>query len=226
MFPALRNIPDHYEAMVNEDCGVVMARKAIEAVSKLAKDKYGAKFLFKTKVTDVTKNSIITEDGFEYTAEHVVISAGPHSHEMFDKSSKARRVEVEYYVFQDKSGLPGGYIEMADNGVEYYGMLDGPNLDRYKMGENIERNLASMMKFLNHRMPDKLDTFLYAHPCYFSWVDSEEFQYKTDEKGIHFAYGFSGTGFKFLPLHGKIVYDGLLNKFDQGFIPEKFRAKM
>jgi len=57
-------------------------------------------------------------------------------------------------------------------------------------------------------------------------IDTGEFQYKTDSSGIHYAYGFSGTGFKFMPLHGKIIVEGLLLKKDLAYIPPKFRAKI
>mmetsp|Transcript_30296 Transcript_30296/g.34695 ORF Transcript_30296/g.34695 Transcript_30296/m.34695 type:complete len:106 (-) Transcript_30296:19-336(-) len=105
-------------------------------------------------------------------------------------------------------------------------MRDGVNLDRYKMGQFFARDIEGMLTYLRTRMPDKVDTIEYTHGCYITMVDSGEYQYKTDENGVHFAYGFSGTGFKFLPLHGKIVYDGLIMKTDQTHLPARYRAKM
>ena len=224
-FPALKNIPSDYKGMINEDCGIVRARKALDVVSKLAQDKYGAKLLFNTKVTNTTKNQVTTEDGTTYTGKHVVIAAGAYSND-FDEKKPSKRREIEYIVFDDPSDMPKGIIEFTNDGNEFYGMLDGDNLDRYKMGEFFQRTIASMAQYFRTRLPDKFDRIKYVHPCYITMIDSGEFQYKTDEKGVHFAYGFSGTGFKFLPLHGKIVYDGLINKFDQRFVPTKFRAKM
>jgi len=117
-------------------------------------------------------------------------------------------------------------IERPDDGNHYYAMLDGPNLDQYKVGNFSHRHFKTFLDYFKERMPDKLDSILHTIPCYFTMVDTGEFQYKTDEGGVHYAYGFSGTGFKFMPLHGKIIYDGLINKNDEKYIPHMFRAKL
>jgi len=41
-------------------------------------------------------------------------------------------------------------------------------------------------------------------------TEDGEFIYKTSKDGIHLCYGFNGTGFKFLPIHGKVVLDELI----------------
>jgi len=43
-------------------------------------------------------------------------------------------------------------------------------------------------------------------------TENEEFQYRTNKDGVHMCYGFNGTGFKFLPIHGKVVLDELILK--------------
>ena len=62
--------------------------------------------------------------------------------------------------------------------------------------------------------------------CRDCYTDSGSFQYKTDENGVHFAYGFQGMGFKFFPMHGKIIHDGLLNKLDETYVPLRYRSKI
>lgn len=224
-YPALKNVPGDYKGLITDQGGIVRARKALELLSRLAQDKYGARLIFNTKVRDVTKNSVTTEDGATYTAKHVIVAAGAYS-KKFDEERPSVRREIEYFVFDDPSGLPKGILEYDEHGMEYYGMLDGENLDHYKMGEWGPRNLKSITNYLRERLPSKFDKIKYVNPCYITMIETEEFQYKTSPQGVHYAYGFSGTGFKFLPLHGKIVYDGLIHKNDETFIPEKFRAKM
>lgn len=141
-------------------------------------------------------------------------------------TNKTEKREIEYLAFESAEGLPGGYIEFDSEGREFYGMVDGPNLDNYKMGEWGTRNLEIMVNFFKNRLPGRLDTIKYAHVCYITMIDTNEFQYKTDKIGVHYAYGFSGTGFKFMPLHGKIVYESLLNKTNQDFLPPKYKAKL
>ena len=55
---------------------------------------------------------------------------------------------------------------------------------------------------------------------------NETFVYRTEPDGVHYAYGFSGGGFKFAPMHGKIVYDSLITKKDFSYIPKPAMAKM
>ena len=163
-FPALRNLPSDYLGLLNESCGVVKARRSLEVVRKLAEEKYGASLMFKTKVVKVTQNSVETENGDVFHADNVVIAAGAYSAEDFDTTSTAKRLEVEYYVFQDISGLPSGIVEFAEDGNEYYGMVDGPNFDQYKMGDFSNRNFKGMLNYFRLRMPDKLDSMKYTHP--------------------------------------------------------------
>ena len=105
-------------------------------------------------------------------------------------------------------------------------MLDGPDFTKFKIGEWQERSIDGMVKYFGTRLPSKVNQIEYVHPCYITITDTEEFQYKTDKHGVNFAYGFDGTGFKFFPLHGKIVYDGLLKKADFTYVPKKFQAKL
>ena len=83
-----------------------------------------------------------------------------------------------------------------------------------------------MIDYLQDRFPDLLKNIRYTHPCYFTMPKTKDFEYKTDQEGIHYAYAFGGTGFKFMPLHGKIVHDGLITKKDQTYIPLRYRAKI
>lgn len=141
-------------------------------------------------------------------------------------SENTEKREIEYYAFKDKTGLPGGFIELDEEGHEYYGMVDGDDLQDYKMGEWGTRTLELMVEYFRVRLPTRFDSIKYVHTCYITMMSSNEFQYKTDDNGVHYAYGFSGTGFKFFPLHGKVVYEGILMKNDQKFIPQRFRAKI
>ena len=54
----------------------------------------------------------------------------------------------------------------------------------------------------------------------------EEFIYKTTEDGVHYAYGFNGIGFKYTPLHGKIICDSLVTKTDFKYLPKALKAKL
>lgn len=224
-YPALRNIPADYKGIIHEQCGIVRARRALDVVDKITREKYGADLKYGIKVTKVAKDHVITSDGTVYSAKNVIVSCGAYSKD-FDTSKVSIKREIEYFVINDIEGMPGGIMEFPADGTEFYGMLDGDKLDQYKMGQFEERSIESMSNYFRTRLPDKVEKIKYMHPCYITIIESGEFQYKTDENGVHFAYGFSGTGFKFMPLHGKIVYDGLINKIDQTYIPSQYKAKL
>lgn len=224
-FPALENIPEDHIGLLSEDCGIVRVKKALGAFRELS-EKLGAELLYNTEVAEVSKSRIKLASGIEYEAKHVVVCTGPYTAATFDKSSNVTKLDVEYYLFDDPQGLPPGMVEYTSDGGHFYSCTDGEDLKHYKVGDFKKRNMAAMMKYLKVRMPSKVKALCGRHDCYFSVVDSGEFQYKTDENGIHYAYGFSGTGFKFMPLHGKIVCDGLIKKEFMTYIPSKFRAKM
>ena len=226
MYPALKNIPSHYKGFVNSDSGVLKSRNALNALKRLSEEKYGAKLLFNTKVTKFSKNEVEIQDGTTFTAKDVVIACGAYSINMTTCHEKQYKSDLEYYHFSDNTGLPKGIYEFDDKDNEFYGMVDGEEFEGYKMGLSFRRDIQEMLDYLRDRMPDKVDTVKYSHACFVTMIDSGEYQYKTDDKGVHFAYGFCGTGFKFLPLHGKIVHDGLITKEDQKHIAPRYRAKM
>lgn len=189
-----------------------------------------------------------TSKNFIYNLYLIVVSAGAFTGENFDPDTNAERLEVEYWVFKldgpanfgthfkVSSGMPGGFVEFADDGNEFYGMADGPNFDQYKIGDWTRRALFTLLEYFRNRVPDKLgkydifiisiDNIKYVHPCFFTIVKSGDFLYKPGKDGVHYAYGFSGTGFKFFPLHGKIVYDSMIAKTSQQYVPLNFRAKI
>ena len=126
----------------------------------------------------------------------------------------------------DGSGLPGGFLEYDHNNQEYYGMVDGDKLEGYKMGVSRNGKVDRILEYYLKRIPDKVKFVKYLQLSKECYTESHTFQYKTDENGVHFAYGFGGEGFMYFPMHGKVVYDGLINKTDQTYIPPRYKAKI
>lgn len=55
-----------------------------------------------------------------------------------------------------------------------------------------------------------------AKPWFYSFGKGNKYNYLKGKNGIYYCCGFTGTGFKFLPLHGKIMYELMKGK-DIGF---------
>ena len=106
---------------------------------------------------------MVTKNGETYYADNIVVSAGAYSKE-FDPEKISHKREIEYHVFGSTEGLPGGIIEFDEFGNEFYGMVDGENLDHYKMGEFGPRSIKSMVDYFRNRLPDKFDKIKYIHP--------------------------------------------------------------
>jgi glycine/D-amino acid oxidase-like deaminating enzyme len=227
-YSALSNIPDTYKGMLSiGKGGLIKNRKSIEAFRKSAVENYGATFLYNMKVTKITSTSVEVEDGTVYSADNVVVSAGPYSAEHFDKDSTAKRVESGTLVFEDCEGFPDAFYEFqADQKLAIFGMLTGPDFGEYKIGLSPYGTSKKFLEYARERFPTKFDKVKGFEQFDYTQLDTTEFQYKTGDDGVHYAYGFNATGSQFFPIHGKIVYDGLITKKDQKYIQEKFRTRL
>mmetsp|Transcript_20786 Transcript_20786/g.23128 ORF Transcript_20786/g.23128 Transcript_20786/m.23128 type:complete len:223 (+) Transcript_20786:176-844(+) len=163
-YPAIKNLPSNFTGFENGLGGIVNARKTLESTRKLLEEKYNVPLLFNTKVVKASKNSVETSDGTVYTADNVVVAAGAYTLEDFDTESTAKRYEVEYYSFKGNEGLPGGYMEHNDENDEYYGLLDGDNLEHWKLGVFDNRKFMPMIEYLQERFPEQLEKIRYTHP--------------------------------------------------------------
>ena len=101
----------------------------------------------------------------------------------------------------------------------YYGLKDGSDFSGFKIGLHEKRNLRVVLDYFRNRFEHnvvKADgtknnfEISSAKPWFYSFAKDNQFNYSTGNNGVHYCYGFTGTGFKFLPLHGKIVYEKLL----------------
>ena len=115
-FPAFENIPDNYIGYVTEDAGIVKSRLALDAFQTLC-EQNNVELVYNTKVVEVTRNEVKTEDGTTYNAENVVVATGPFTGEDFSvDDSNFVSVEQECYEFNDKSGMPDVFIESGELG--------------------------------------------------------------------------------------------------------------
>lgn len=170
------------------------------------------------------------EGGQEIEARHVVVACGPETPHFLDESLECTVEEVENFEVQGKpsqtnfgilegwTGLPDIFIE--DDGTHvYYGLRDGDDLSGYKIGLHERRDFRAALNYFSKRFNSNLSygssavdkenriNFLGSKPCFYTFAKDNKFCYKTSSNGVHYCYGFTGTGFKFLPLHGKIIYE-------------------
>lgn len=223
-YPTLENIPDNYIGNISHDAGIVQVKNALKSFKIMAQE-HGATLLYEAEVGSATKDSVTLKDGRVFHADHVVISCGKYTIERFDKQSKAKYIETETITFGgDLSGLPDLMSEKNDENP-MYGLRDNSELSEFKVSVFAERNLDRAFKFFRERLPSKIKDIRYSMVCYYTMTGSDNFIYKTNPDGVHYCYGFNGQGFKFMPIHGKIVYDGLISKKDTTYLVQT-RAKL
>jgi glycine/D-amino acid oxidase-like deaminating enzyme len=70
-------------------------------------------------------------------------------------------------------------------------------------------------------MPLKYQELMYTQPCYYANSADNEFIFDKIDKTI-FAFGLGGRGYKFLPYHGKRVYEIIAGNIDEG---DKYKLK-
>lgn len=102
-------------------------------------------------------------------------------------------------------------MELHEDG-EFYGLWEGDKIHQYKVGYHEERKIGKTLDYFKQRLPSKYDLISHVHVCYYTITEDGNFQYRTGPDGVHLGYAFNGAGFKFLPIHGKIIYEELIKK--------------
>lgn len=210
-YPVLKNIPKDYIGILDNCSGYINASKILKLLSDYLLQTDNVCINYNSEVISVSANSVKLSNGEEYFSNKVVIWTGWDTMKYFDTSSKAIQQEVEYFIFKKSVDMPPPtFHEFRPDGGLFYGSLEPTEEGiTYKIGHYYDRNFKKMIEYLRERMPSMRGKIIHSTPWYFTKTPNSEFLYKTDQDGVYFAYGFSGTGFKFLPLHGKIVHEGL-----------------
>ncbi|MGX1880559.1 N-methyl-L-tryptophan oxidase [Streptomyces sp. NPDC055287] len=169
-----------------------------------------------------------------YTAGHLVVCPGAWAPRLLTDIGVPFTIERQVmYWFQPTGGvqpfLPENhpiYIWEDAEGEQVYGFpsIDGPSLGAkvafFRKGtvctpETIERTVhghevAAMASRVSRHIPDLPGTFLKAATCMYSNTPDEHFviaRHPAHTDSVTVACGFSGHGFKFVPVVGEIVAD-------------------
>ncbi|MFI5975768.1 N-methyl-L-tryptophan oxidase [Streptomyces sp. NPDC051452] len=169
-----------------------------------------------------------------YTAERLVICPGAWAPRLLDDIGVPVTVERQVmYWFQPRSGIERFvprrhpiYVWEDTAGVQVYGFpaIDGPEggakvaffrKGRVTTPETIDRTVhddevRAMADHMSRHVPDLPGTFLKAATCMYSTTPDEHFviaRHPLHPESVTVACGFSGHGFKFVPVVGEILAD-------------------
>ncbi|MET9903013.1 N-methyl-L-tryptophan oxidase [Streptomyces sp. NPDC006446] len=169
-----------------------------------------------------------------YTAGQLVICPGAWAPQLLTDLGVPFRIERQVmYWFQPTGGVGPFvperhpiYIWEDPAGVQVYGFpsIDGPELGAkvafFRKGvectpEDIDRTvhedeIRAMADHMSGRIPDLPGAFLKAATCMYSNTPDEHFviaRHPAHPESVTVACGFSGHGFKFVPVVGEILAD-------------------
>jgi len=175
----------------------------------------------------------VTTANGSYTAGHLVIAPGPWAPRLLADLGVPFSIERQVqYWFQPRGGVapfrperhPIYIWEDADGGQIYgFPAIDGPDggakIAFFRRGvpttpdtldtEVHEDEIAEMVAYSGRRLPDLPGTFLRGEPCMYSNTPDEHFVIAPHpaHAAVTVACGFSGHGFKFVPVVGEILAD-------------------
>jgi len=168
-----------------------------------------------------------------YTAAQLVICPGAWAPELLADIGVPFAVErqIQYWfkptgdVTRFRSGRHPIYVWEADDGRQFYGFpAPGDPAEDVKVAffrggkpctpQTIDRSVhpdevTAMAEFAGQRIPDLPGTFLRAATCMYTNTPDEHFVIARHPHAEHtlIACGFSGHGFKFVPVVGEILAD-------------------
>ena len=233
-FPTLAPRPDEI-ALYETRAGFVRPEATVAANLELAAAK-GADLRFHEPVTswESTAGGVrVTTARGSYTAGHLVVTPGPWAPELLDDLDLPIRIERQVqYWFGPRGGvtpfLPERhpiYVWQDRAGRQIYGFpaIDGPGggakIAFFRRGVETTADaldtevhpgeIAEMAEYCGARLPDLPGEFLRGEPCLYSTTPDEHFVIGPHpaREAVTVACGFSGHGFKFVPVVGEILAD-------------------
>ena len=234
-FPTLSPRPDEV-ALYEAKAGFVRPEATVSAQLQLA-TRAGAELHFDEPMTSwapAAGGGVRVETGSgSYTGGQLVLTPGPWAPQLLTDLGVPFTIERQVqYWFQPAGGVAPFtperhpiYIWEEANGRQIYGFpaIDGPDggakVAFFRGGvvttpETVDREvhadeIAAMAARARRNLPDLPGSFLRAKTCLYSNTPDEHFVIARHpaHEAVTVACGFSGHGFKFVPVVGEIVAD-------------------
>lgn len=226
-FNALHIPPDHL-ACLTPDSGFLHAELVIQKQAEQALN-YGAEVVNDSEVIgiDLTNDKPVVETAREkYQCEHLIITAGPWTSRLLADLKIPLKVtrQQKFYFKPDEHDLylPERMPVFADYSSDCYGFpyfgpgvktaddMLGPVTDPGHVNRDPDRNTQSALKgWLEKVMPDTGWASGESATCLYTLSPDRDFiiDHHPDNERVVIAAAFSGHGFKFTPLIGRILAD-------------------
>jgi sarcosine oxidase len=233
-FPTMRPEDDEI-ALYETNAGLVVPEASVAAHLALAA-RAGADLRFEEPALSWQAGdsgvTVSTADGV-YAADRLVICPGAWAPELLAELGISFRVERQVqFWFKPRGGIEPFKVDRhpifvweSGEGRQFYGFgvhnpqQQGVKVAFFRGGQTctpttIDRNvqaeeIAAMASFAGQRIPDLPGEFLRAATCMYTNSPDEHFVIAThpEHPQVVVACGFSGHGFKFVPVVGEILAD-------------------
>lgn len=222
-------IPGNYEGLLEPEAGFLSPERAIGTLVKLAK-KHGAEIRENTPVRSwrMDGNEVVVETENEsFRAGNLIISAGAFVSEIAELPAEMKKTR-QYLAWADTDKfqmgqVPCWFIADRERPGSFYGFpsnngLEGPTglkLACHRPGEaltdpeNFDHERELLEGFMEKFFTSKMN--IHTHKtCKYTYSPDEHFiidWLPEHRQKVLIATGFSGHGFKFVPVVGEILAD-------------------
>ncbi|KAG5278788.1 hypothetical protein AALO_G00102780 [Alosa alosa] len=223
-------------ALVDTTAGVLYADKALASIQRLFQS-LGGVIKDGQKVTGITPGAVatVTTVSGAYQARSLVITAGPWANTLLSLTGLGlplQVVKINVCYWQEK--VPGSYdvqkrfpcfiqLESQEADQHIYGLPSNeyPGLMKvcYHIGKETDpderdrqtdqSDIAILQRFIARCMPGLVPVPAVVESCMYTLTPDSDFvlDHHPTYRNIVIGAGFSGHGFKFGPVIGKILYE-------------------
>lgn len=223
------NVSNNMDILWQKDTGFLYASECVSSYLKLA-EHHGADIRENTTVTNIDWQleipTVYTENN-KYSGRKVIVTAGAWTSNLLNELNLPLNVtkqQVCYYkptdYIQFQPDTFPVFTEITIDGMFMYGMpyfgANGAKVARHGMGKSVspdtcnrtpEKNYINLLDtYVRNRIPE-LGKAVHSEMCLYTETPDEDFiiDKHPDCPNILIAAGFSGHGFKFCSLVGRIM---------------------
>lgn len=238
-YPQFR-VPSDFDAIFEPDAGYVIPEETISTYIREAR-KHGAVIRMNTPVTGWRKESDgvrVVTNGEDFTADNLIITSGAWSSRMlpeFPMELKVTRQLLAWVSVSDQDhftekNFPCWFVEDPALGTFYgFPIVQGNGPTGLKLAHhspgvpadpdeedgNVPANeLEKLQEFLSRYLPDAGPEVVHTKTCLYTYSPDSHFiidKLQGSDGTVIFACGFSGHGFKFVPVIGEALADLAMN---------------
>jgi sarcosine oxidase len=236
LFPTV-DLVDVDRVLYHADAGVVAAERALRACVRVAAE-HGVRVEERVRVERVAPDGdgvVVEAAGRAVSADCAIVSAGAWSPRLLAGTGVALDVtpsstHVAYYSGRQDGEVPALIEHFVDDPTSYSYVVpsldgSGVKVGRYwKEQEPVDpdtrtlevddRVIAVHSEYVARRLPTLDPVPVHSESCLYEMTASEDFV--VDRAGpIVVGAGFSGHGFKFMPLVGRLLADAALGTLSE-----------